>query len=228
MNTKIFISILALFLIGSCKEIKKEEAPVIAKVEPKNVVQHQACGSDDRVPRCAAELNRKTALNIDLTDNCNFQPIHLQVRQGDLRSTEVVARFVGKNMEEEYKFEKIEFKHLEITDEPNPVVVEKAHVKDSSGTLMVELTLLDLNKCDIKVCKALKERWDKGEIDLTEVTIDADVKVVDKMKMDVKILNEENIYGEFITVLDKDPIDCKNIDINYPRGRHCNAIMRIK
>lgn len=65
-------------------------------------------------PISTIELFEKTKLNFNLSDNCSFQPIHIQINHDKL-SAIVIARFTSRKIDGIFKLCQIEFLGFEIT-----------------------------------------------------------------------------------------------------------------
>ena len=169
----------------------------------------------DRIPTNLFELSEKTMPSLNLNDNCNFQPIHTQVRFG-YPTTEIIARFSGKKMnDDQFAIEQVELKHFEITEQPAMVIIDTAEFHEEDGMTVIRVTLRDLDATDCEDCAARKQQLQKERIDY--VLRPNTPLVLDKHTlMDVNIVNELELYPKFGL---GDPSDSS--EMVRPFGRHC-------
>jgi len=154
-------------------------------------------------------------LTFNLKDDCNFQPLHVQVREV-AHSSELVGRFsaTSNKWTGGYDLNKIEFKYFEIAKSPDTVMVNKASVsrkRDGNKGEYIAVTL-SLVKNE-ELTETQKDKWVKGDID---TFWSGKVPVKKGELIDINIENEEEIYKEAF----------KGIDINIPRGRQCRGTIK--
>jgi hypothetical protein len=172
---------------------------------------NQDCDLMARVPQNLEQLSLMTSLYLNMNDNCNFQPIHYQVREG-YPSTEIIARVFGeKTPEGNFALSKMELKHFEVTNNPQQVIVDTAYITDAvQGKRLIKMKLLNLDE-DCGDCQR-KRQLDRSGIDFTinlstPLVLDADTI------LDVHIENEKEVYPLFgFNEFD---------ETMRPRGRHC-------
>lgn len=169
----------------------------------------------DNIPKNLFELALKTRLNIDLNNNCTFQPIHYQVRS-ELPTTEIIARFTGKKVGDDFAIEKVELKHFEVNENPRTVIIDKAHfeTKDNMKVIVVELRNLDADQSSDTAAR--KQQLEQEIVDFILVPDTPEIVNRD-MIIDIHIVNEKIMYPE-PEVLKSGGEEA----LGRPAGRHCN------
>ena len=134
---KITIKIILLFITSlflSCSNSKTEEK----KHQNFKTKTIKCEDSSSKIPRRIDELTTKVPLNINLNDDCNFQLIHIQIKDNQ-PSTEVVARF----KKEGNTITQIEFIAFEIIKNPRGLLVKNVRVgKRTKNTLFLTFDLV--------------------------------------------------------------------------------------
>jgi len=174
----------------------------------------QDCDLMARVPQNLEQLSLMTSLYLNMNDNCNFQPIHYQVREG-YPSTEIIARVFGeKTAEGNFSLSKMELKHFEVTNNPQHVIVDTAYITDAvQGKRLIKLKLLNLDE-DCGDCER-KQQLDLSGIDFT-INLTAPLTLDATTILDVHIENEKEVYPLFgFQQFDEQP--------TRPWGRHCHT-----
>jgi hypothetical protein len=174
---------------------------------------NQCTNMQENIPKNLFELAVKTRLTIDLTDNCNFQPVHYQVRS-EQPTTEIIARFTGEKVGEDFAIKKVELKHFEVTENPRTVIIDNAHftTKDNMKVIVVELRNLDEPNEDNMT---RKKRFEQEHIDF--ILVSESPEIINKNTIvDIHIKNEKELYPE-PEVLKSNGEEA----LGRPFGRHC-------
>lgn len=169
------------------------------------------CDLMARVPQNLEQLSLMTSLYLNMNDNCNFQPIHYQVREG-YPSTEIIARVFGeKTAEGHFALTKMELKHFEVANNPQQVIVDTAYITDAvQGKRLIRMKLLNLDE-DCNNCER-KQRLDGSGIDFT-INLATPLILDATTILDVHIENEKEVYPLFgLTEFD---------EASRVWGRHC-------
>ena len=169
-----------------------------------------------RIPKNLVELSAKTRLNLDLNNNCNFQPIHYQVRT-EQPTTEIIARFTGKKVGEDFAIEKVELKHFEVTEQPRTIIIDTAYFEtvDNMKVIVVKLRNLDDKKWDD--AEARKARLEQEIVDFV-LEPQSPEMVNREMILDVHITNENELYPKMEALQFSGDEEA----LGRPAGRHCN------
>lgn len=171
------------------------------------------CDLRSRIPQNLEQLSIMTSLYLNMNDNCNFQPIHYQVREG-YPSTEIIARVFGtKTSDGNFALSKMELKHFEVANTPARVIVDTAYITNVvDGKRLIRMKLLNLNE-DCDNCERLESMGNSG-IDFT-INLETPVILDSTTILDVHIENEKEVYPLFgLTEFD---------EAMRPRGRHCHT-----
>lgn len=182
------------------KEAKKTTPPA-----------QEDCDLAARVPQNLEQLSLMTSLYLNMNDNCNFQPIHYQVREG-YPSTEIIARVFGeKTADGNFALSKMELKHFEVTNNPQQVIVDTAYITDAvQGKRLIKMKLLNLDE-DCGECER-KQQMEGSGIDFT-INLTTPLVLDATTILDVHIENEKEVYPLFgFNEFD---------EAMRPRGRHC-------
>ena len=169
------------------------------------------CDLAVRVPQNLEQLSLMTSLYLNMNDNCNFQPIHYQVREG-YPSTEIIARVFGeKTTEGNFALSKMELKHFEVTNNPQQVIVDTAYITDAvQGKRLIKMKLLNLDE-DCGDCERRQQLNGSG-IDFT-INLTTPLVLDGTTILDVHIENEKEVYPLF---------GFTEFDVSSrPFGRHC-------
>lgn len=181
-------------------------------------VRQQNCDLLANVPQNLEQLSTMTNLYLNMNDNCNFQPIHYQVREG-YPSTEIIARVFGQKTEDgHFALSRMEFKHFEVTNNPQHVIVDTAYIADAiQGKRLIKMKLLNLDE-DCGNCER-KQLLDGSGIDFAvefEVPLILEATTI----LDVLIENEKEVYPLFgLTEYD---------EASRVWGRHCHTSLIYK
>lgn len=171
----------------------------------------EQCDLASKVPQNLEQLSLMTSLYLNMNDNCNFQPIHYQVREG-YPSTEIIARVFGeKTADGNFVLSKMELKHFEVTNNPQRVIVDTAYITDAvKGKRLIKMKLLNLDE-DCGDCER-KQQLNGSGIDFT-INLTAPLILETTTILDVHIENEKEVYPLFgLSEYDESM---------RPRGRHC-------
>lgn len=187
-----------------------------SKLTAKYTTAHQDnCDLTARVPQNLEQLSIMTSLYLNLNDNCNFQPIHYQVREG-YPSTEIIARVFGdKTPEGNFALTKMELKHFEVANNPARVIIDTAYIAEVvDGKRLIKMKLLNLDE-DCDNCERIQS-LDSTGIDFT-INLDNPLILDATTILDVHIENEKEVYPLFgLTEFDES---------SRPWGRHCHTRM---
>lgn len=171
----------------------------------------EQCDLQTRIPQNLEQLSLMTSLYLNMNDNCNFQPIHYQVREG-YPSTEIIARVFGKKTAEgNFALSKMELKHFEVANNPQQVIVDTAFITEAvQGKRLIKMKLLNIDE-DCDDCER-KQQLDPSGIDFT-INLAQPLILEPTTVLDVHIENEKEVYPLFgLTEFDESM---------RPRGRHC-------
>lgn len=185
--------------------------PFDNKVKETALSQQEQCDLATKVPQNLEQLSLMTSLYLNLNDNCNFQPIHYQVREG-YPSTEIIARVFGsKTNDGNFALTKMELKHFEVANNPQHVIVDTAYITDAvQGKRLIKMKLLNLDE-DCNPCER-RQSLDSSGIDFT-IHLNTPLVLDNGTILDVHIENEKEVYPLFgLTEFDESL---------RPRGRHC-------
>ncbi len=161
------------------------------------------------LPDSFEKLNNFAPLVYKLSDDCSYQPIHIEISQKT--SFTIIGRFSGQKINaSQFRLEAIEFAFYEATKAQKPIVVKKAwaELEKKEGMTIVNIELEDLSKCKSSRCKALKDQKKKGAPDYTAENLGIVLNSDDIL--DFHLVNLEEVFPQ----LPKDV---------FPKGRHCNG-----
>ncbi|GGG40302.1 hypothetical protein GCM10011414_07260 [Croceivirga lutea] len=150
-----------------------------------------------RIPKNLVELSAFTTLTVDLENDCTFQPIHYQVRT-EQPTTEIIARFTGEKVGDDFAIEKVELKHFEITENARTVIIDSAYFKNSEINDRMKVIVVLLRNLDDKKwddAEARKARLEQEIVDFALIP-DAPELISSEMIIDIHINNEEELYPE--------------------------------
>jgi len=205
-NNTIIVVIAGLFVVILILLLKTNNSTIVyCRDTVASPPGQQDCNANDRMPTRVDSLNSKVLLNYNLSDNCNFQPIHIQVRES--RSSEIIARFNAVPERDVYHLKQIEFLYFEIANNPNNVIINGADVKrniDAKGREIIQIILKI--KLGPEVSEIIKDKPDliwEGYIRIKKGDI-----------IDVKVEDDDGIYEE-------PPFS--DLEINIPRGKQCSG-----
>lgn len=148
----------------------------------------------ENIPKNLFELAAKTRLTVDLTNNCTFQPVHYQVRTVE-PTTEIIARFTGKKVGDDFAIEKVELKHFEVNENPRTVIIDDAYFKTDDNVKTIVVTLKNLDDPKLPNATQRKEQLAQEIVDFVLVP-DTPEMVNRTMIIDIHIDNEEELYPE--------------------------------
>lgn len=166
---------------------------------------------DRKLPTSFSELNQFSPLIYNLSENCNYQPLHIEISEAD--SFTIIGRFNGYKQDEKYNLRSIEFAFYEASFEPKTILVNRAWINEEqsrNGFTVINIELIDITNCNSSNCATLREKKLNGENDFVFET-----SVLSFSKNDTIDFHIINLNG-----VSQDA--SKGF---FPRGRHCNGVV---
>ena len=189
-----------------------KESDLLFKFQETKIASTPLCEEKKEVPTKFSELNEKVRLVYNLKNNCDFQPIHIEINKENPFT--IIGRFSGtKKSEDSFELNQIEFKFFEASALPKSIVVSDAWVDIAKSTptfKVINVSLMNLDDCDSKSCDKRKTRLKQGEVDFNF----NDQKIIfpEGAVLDFHIVNLMDIYPNL-----------KEGDPFFPKGHHCNG-----